>query len=49
VAKSIEMGKQSVRLLSELNRRANIVYPYATLSEAWLLKGDFVKALEINR
>lgn len=49
LVKSIETGEQSVRLLSELNRRANIVYPYATLSEAWLRKGDFAKALEINR
>ncbi|TAK49324.1 MAG: response regulator [Saprospiraceae bacterium] len=47
--KSIKLGEKSVNLLAELNRRANIVYPYATLSETWWRKGNFTKALETNR
>ncbi|MCB9341579.1 MAG: response regulator [Lewinellaceae bacterium] len=47
--KSIEMGDKSVALLTALNRRSNLVYPYATLSEAWWRKGNLAKALETNR
>jgi signal transduction histidine kinase/DNA-binding response OmpR family regulator len=47
--KSIEMSNLSVQLLTESNRRSNLVFPYTNLSEAWWRKGNYQRALETNQ
>ncbi len=46
---AISLAESSVKTLAELNRKANIVYPYTVLSMAWLKKGDPARALAANQ
>ncbi|MCB9081110.1 MAG: response regulator [Lewinellaceae bacterium] len=47
--RAVELGEESIERLSAINRRSNLVFPYATLAEVWWRKGNYSKALDANQ